>query len=303
MKAPRAAALAALLAAGACPALHAQDIEPRSYWNIPVGMNFVIAGVIRSEGGLATAPNLPIRDAHIRTDLGFLAYARGLDFWGKSGKVDVLLPFADLSGTATVLDQPAERKVSGLVDPRVRASINLYGAPALSPQEFSSYRQDLVIGTSVELVLPLGQYDSQRLINLGTHRWSVKPEIGLSKALGPWSVEAAAAVAFYGSNDNFFGGHTLQQAPVYYLQASVTRTFSGGIWAALGATYYLGGRTTLDGITRDDALGNSRLGFTAAVPINRAHSIKVNVSTGVLVRTGSDFDSIGIAWQYRWLDR
>jgi hypothetical protein len=45
---------------------------------------------------------------------------------------------------------------------------------------------------------------------------------------------------------------------------------------------------------------NSRLGFTFAMPVNIHHSIKLNLSTGASTRTGSDFDAITLAWQYRW---
>src|SRR5215831_4277002 len=196
-----------------------------------------------------------------------LAYARALDVWGRSGKFDVVLPYAWLSGSADVAGQPREREVSGFVDPRLRFSVNLYGAPALSLQEFASYKQDLIIGTSLQVSVPLGQYDADKLVNIGTNRWSVKPELGISKALGPLTLELATGVTFYTDNHDFFGGKTRAQAPIYSVQGHASYTLGAGFWVALDGTYYTGGRTTIDGEEGNDLQKNSRLGATVALPV------------------------------------
>jgi hypothetical protein len=187
------------------------------------------------------------RNADLQVHTTFLAYVRSLDVWGRSGKVDVVLPYAWLSGSADVEGQPRERDVSGLADPRLRFSVNLYGAPALSLQEFASYRQNLIIGTSLQVSLPLGQYDADKLVNIGTNRCSFKPEIGLSKAVGPLTLELTTGATFYTDNYDFFGGKTRAQAPIYSVQGHVSYSLGAGIWAALDSTYYTGGRTTVEG--------------------------------------------------------
>jgi hypothetical protein len=77
-------------------------------------------------------------------------------------------------------------------------------------------------------------------------------------------------------------------------------TFRPSLWLAVDGVYYTGGRTTLDGRRGDDLQENTRVGLTLAVPINKNNSIKFYAGTGVITRTGSDFDTIGIAWQIRW---
>ena len=257
--------LIALVALGVGAA--AQDLEPRAYVNTPIGLNFLLAGYGYMAGGVATDPSLPLQNAHLQVHSTILAYARSLDVWGKSGKVDVVLPYAWLSGTAEVAGQPRERDVSGLADPRLRFSVNLYGAPALSLQEFASYRQDLIIGVSLQVSAPLGQYDPDKLVNIGTNRWSVKPELGISKALGPLTLELATGVTFYTDNHDFFGGKTRAQAPIYSVQGHASYTLGAGIWVALDGTYYTGGRTTIDGEEGNDLQKNSRLGATVALPV------------------------------------
>ena len=279
---------------------YAQDLEPRAYANTPTGLNFLIAGYGYLTGGVATDPSLPLQNANLQVHSTILAYARSLDVWGKSGKVDVVVPYAWLSGSADVAGQPREREVSGFGDPRFRFSVNFYGAPALSLQEFAGYRQDLILGASLQVSAPLGQYDSDKLVNIGTNRWSIKPELGLSKAFGPLTLELAAGVSIYTDNHDFFGGQTRAQDPIYSLQGHVLYHFRSGIWAALDITYYTGGRTTIDGVEGNDLQKNVRLGATVALPVTRHHSVKLYASTGVSTRTGSDFDAVGIAWQYRW---
>jgi hypothetical protein len=283
----------------AAPRARAQDLEPRAYANTPVGLNFLIAGYSYTTGGIATDPALPIEDADLTLHTGLLAYARSLDFWGRSGKIDVVAPYSGLSGTALIMGQEREREVTGFHDPRVRLSVNLYGAPALSLEEFAAYEQDLIIGVSLAVTTPLGQYDSDKAVNLGTNRWSVKPELGISKALGPVTLELAAGATVYTKNDDFLG-RTREQAPLYTLQANVVYEFGWGIWGAVTVTYVTGGRTTVDGRQSDDRQNNLRVGGTLALPVNRYNSVKLYGATGASTRSGGEFDVIGIAWQYRW---
>jgi hypothetical protein len=267
--------------------------------NTPVGLNFLIAGYAYSTGSIATDPALPIEDADLTLHTGLLAYARSLDFWGRSGKVDVAVPYSGLSGTALFMDEEREREITGFHDPRLRLSVNVYGAPALSFEEFAAYRQDLIVGFSLAVTAPLGQYDDDKAVNLGTNRWSFKPELGVSKALGPVTLELVAGATVYTENDDFLG-RTREQAPLYSLQASVVYEIGWGIWGAVTTTYVTGGRTTVDGVKNDDRLDNVRLGATLSLPVNRHNSVRLYGATGVSTRTGGDFDVIGIAWQYRW---
>jgi hypothetical protein len=283
-------------ASGAC----AQDIEPRAYSNAPVGVNFLIAGYAYTQGGLAFDPASPLTDPDMKTSSAVLAYARVLDLWGLSGKFDAILPYTWLTGSALFAGEPVERDVGGPVDPRFRLSVNFYGAPALSLKEFASYEQDLIVGASLQVSLPLGQYDSSRLVNIGTNRWSFKPELGVSKALGRWTLEGAAAATFYTDNEDFFGGQTRSQDPLYSLRGHAIYSFGNGVWASLDATYFAGGRTTLDGARGSDLQQNWRVGGTLALPVDLKNSVKLYASSGVSARTGNNFDLIGIAWQYRW---
>lgn len=279
---------------------HAGEIEPRAFVNTPVGINFLLAGYVYSDGGLATPGSVPIKNAQLKMNTGVFAYARTLDVWGKSGKFDVILPYSQISGNAGFAGQTRERNVSGLNDPLFRFSVNFYGAPALSVQEFANYQQNLIIGASVQVSVPLGQYDQTKLVNLGNNRWFVKPNIGISKAWGAITLELSAGVTFFSANDDYLGGHTLEQAPVCSTQVHVTYNLGRGFWAALSGTYDYGGRATVDDVRSDDFQNNSRVGATFALPVNRNNSIKLFASAGIHTSIGSDVNLVGIIWQYRW---
>jgi hypothetical protein len=279
---------------------HAGEIEPRAYVNTPVGVNFLLAGYVYTDGGLSTSGASPIKDAKLTMNTGVLAFARSLDVWGKSGKFDVIVPYSQLSGNALVDGKERERNISGFHDPLFRFSVNLYGAPALSLEEFATYQQDVIIGASVQVSVPLGQYEKEKLVNLGNNRWFVKPDIGISKAWGSLTLELSTGAYFFTNNDGYFGGKTLKQDPLLTMQAHATYNITRGIWAALSWTYDYGGRTTIDGKRSDTFYSNSRLGATLAIPLNRNNSIKLYGSTSLHTTAGTEFDLVGIVWQYRW---
>ncbi|MBK5095623.1 MAG: transporter, partial [Deltaproteobacteria bacterium] len=264
------------------------------------GMNFLVAGYGYSEGSVLSDPSVPLTDGNVRIHGPVLGYARSLDLWGMSGGFDAVVPYGCASGSAVFEGEFFERDICGMGDPRFRISVNFYGAPALTLEEFARYRQDVIVGASLQVGAPLGQYDGDKLLNIGTNRWFFKPEIGIGKEWGPVILELAAAAAFYTRNSDFLGGQENELDPIYSLQGHIIYSFRSGIWGALDATYYRGGRSTVDGVKGDDLQENSRLGATLAIPVNRYHSVKLYGSTGVSTRTGTDFDAIGVAWQVRW---
>ena len=296
---PLVVALAAL-ALGGVPSAAAQTMEPMSYSNAPIGLNFLIAGYSHQWGNVLADPSLPVRDVEASVDAGNLAYSRIIDVWGQSGSLAMVVPYAWLSASGEVFEQARSTSRTGLADTSMRLSVNLYGAPALSLQEFAKYQQDTIVGVSLFVTAPTGQYDPNRLINIGTNRWSFKPELGVSKGLGAWTLEAAAGVTFYTDNDAFAGDGVRRQDPLYSVQGHAIYNFNPRLWAALDSTYYTGGRTTVNGVIGDDLQRNSRWGGTLAYSIDRLNSLKLYYSSGLAARTGTDFQIVGLAWQHRW---
>jgi hypothetical protein len=229
-----------------------------------------------------------------------LGYARSLDLGGLSGKFDVIVPFARLSGTARFLGELAERRVEGAGDPLVRLSAILYGAPAMTPEAFKAYKQDLLIGAGVQVVPPLGQYDPAKLINLSGHRWAVRPNLALSKTFGRWVLELRGDVSLFTENDDFFSGRRRGESPIWAGQGHLIYNWPSGAWGSLDASYFTGGQATVNGVRTGDSLQNGRVGGTFTAPVTTRHSLKVFGSGGISARTHANFGLLGIAWQYRW---
>ena len=113
-------ALAALLTLAwllAASSARAQDIEPRQYANTPVGVNFLISGYAYTQGGLSFDPALPVTNPDLDTSSAVLGFARSLDFWGRSGKVDFVVPYTWMSGSADLDGEPVSRKSADLPIP------------------------------------------------------------------------------------------------------------------------------------------------------------------------------------------
>lgn len=282
--------------------LSAQTLEPKLYANLPIGFNVVIFGYGHTQGAIPENYSLGLEDPNLNIDSAFLAYAKSFDILGHNAKFDLILSSSSLYGTAEVDGSDVSRDVAGRGDTKVRLSFNLFGAPALSLKEFASYQPDTLVGVSIQATIPTGQYDSSKLVNISAHRWALKPGIGISKTISDFTFEFSADAEFYTSNDDFYGGVKRKQDPIYSTQAHILYTFSRGMWLGVGANYYWGGKYSNDGVRADNALRNVRLGATLAYPINKRHAIKLYGNSGINTRYGTDFDAIGIVWQYNWSD-
>jgi hypothetical protein len=285
------------------PAVHGQELEPRAYSPNPVGANFVLFAYARSTGDILFDPSLPITDVEARTSSATVLYGRTFGLLGRSASAAILGSYAWGTTSGAVNDEQRTVERSGLADVRARVTVNLIGGPALSAVDFAKRSERSTLGASLFVVAPAGQYDSSRLINIGTNRWALKPELGWSQPMKRWVFEVYAAAWLYADNEDFFGGSVREQSPLYTLQTHVSYTFRPRLWLAGDATFYTGGSTTLDGVAREDRQENARLGLTLSVPVGRRHALKVSGSTGAVTRIGGDFDTLGVAWQTLWFDR
>jgi hypothetical protein len=292
---------AAAAAMGAFGLVRAQTMEPLSYTNSPIGLNFLIIGYSYQTGSVLADPSLPISNVKATVDNATVAYSHIMDYFGQSGSVALVVPYVWLSASGDVLEQQRSVDRAGLSDIALRFSVNLYGAPALSLKEFSQYHQNVIIGASLVVTAPAGEYMPSKLVNIGTNRWSFMPSLGVSKALKQWTIEGAAGVTFFTNNDEFLGSNTRQQDPLFSVQGHAIYNFNRKLWAALDGTYYTGGRTSENGgALNNDLERNSRWGATLAYSLTRHNSIKFYFSEGLTERSGTDFRVVGIAWQHRY---
>jgi hypothetical protein len=280
----------------------AQEIEPRAFAPSPVGVTFVLVGTGQSTGGVLTDPSLPVDDVDAEINAGLLGLGRNFSLFGRLASVAIAQPYLSGKFTGTLDGEPAAASRSGFGDTKLRFSVNFLGNPAMTPAEFSQRKPQTTIGASLSVSAPTGVYHPSKLINVGTNRWAVKPEIGVSHPVGRWTLEATAGVWLFEDNPEFFGGRHREQDPLASLQAHVGYTFRPRLWLAANATYYDGGESTVDGVAKDDRQSNSRYGLTLSLPLARSQSLKLYWSDGATTRIGSDFTSYGLSWQVTLID-
>ena len=276
----------------------AQDLEPRSYSNIPIDMHFLAAGYGRSQGGLSPAPEVPLKDSDVEINAGILGYATTFDLGGSSSKFDMAASRVCISGSAIFQGEYVEGERCGFSDPTFRLTWNFYGAPSLTRQEFAQYQEGFVMGASLQVTAPLGDYDASKLVNIGANQWVFRPGFGVSYKVGDWYYSANTTVRLYQDNDEFYNGIYLEKAPQYSLQGHLIYSLAKGQWLSLSANYFIGGQTRKDGVDANDEQDNSRFGLTYSLALNQQHSLKFYANTGVITRIGNDFDSFGLLWQY-----
>ena len=282
--------------------LSAQDLTPRAYRITPVRSNAVTLTYSFSSGSIFADSNVPVTDFLARYHAEVLSYYHSFDFLGRSANVTGSLPYARGNFEGRVANAENNIYRSGLADMRLRLSVNVLGAPAMSVKEFFDWREKSTVGVSLTVVAPTGQYDPARLINPGSNRWAAKPELGFAKRWGVWTVDLYAGAWFFRQNAKFFpGSNTRGQTPVAAGEAHLTHNLTRRCWLSLDGNYWIGGRTKINGVTKSDLQKNSRLGTTFAIPLNSHQSLKLSYSAGSYVSIGGDYQNISVAWQYSWI--
>ncbi|MGH9629496.1 MAG: transporter [Bryobacteraceae bacterium] len=225
-------------------------------------MNALVVAYGRSGGDVLFDPSLPVEDVRATIHSGALGYYRSIGLFGRSANIRIGMPYAlgNMRGLLAGADTEIYR--SGVADMRVQISANLIGAPQMNLRQFAEYRRGTTIWSSLAMVIPTGQYDPARLINIGTNRWAFKPEMAMSQATGKWTVEGYAAAWLFTKNPQFQGNHVRKQSPLLTYQVHLSRNLKPGLWWAADFTYYHGGASQIGEVERQDFLRNARLGLT-----------------------------------------
>jgi hypothetical protein len=242
-------------------------------------------------------------DASAKISASSLGYARTFGVAGRAANFGVIVPYVlgDLEGL--YLGEQAFAERSGFGDLGVRFSVNLFGAPAMSAKEFSTFRPRTLIGASFVVTAPTGEYDPTKAINIGTNRWAFKPEIGIVYVMKRWAIDAYVGGRFFTDNTDFFGGSTRTQDPILSTQCHLRYLFRPGLWAAVDANFWRGGQTTVGGIANNDQQSNSRVGLTVSMRLGGGHSLRIAASRGAFTRIGGDFASFGASYGYSWMGK
>jgi hypothetical protein len=280
----------------------AQDLEPRAYIRLPSGLNVVLPGFSYSSGRVLTDPSVPLKDFKASVGTFSLGYARTFSLFGKSAQAFAVVPLCVANASALVNGQFQEVDRRGSADMRGRLSVLLIGGKSSTKAEFAKQKKpSTILGTSLTMQMPTGQYFADKLVNLGSGRWAFKPEIALSQALSKrWLLDLYTAAWFFTDNHNYFGNTLRAQHAIGSIQTHISYNIGPLSWAAFDATYYTGGKSTVNDAPNNDKVSNVRLGTTLALPTSKRSGLKIAFTTGALVVKGSDFTTVSVGWSYTW---
>lgn len=278
----------------------AQELEPRAYSPAPAGLNILILGYSYSSGNVLVDASLPIKDLSAKVNVMNVGWAHVLGIAGRQAQVSVVAPYIRGSMQGIVDGESAGITRSGLADVQVRTSLNLIGAPAMNLKEFSKYKQHTILGVSLKMIIPSGQYTSAKLINLSSNRWAFKPEVGISQRFGQWSTDFYAGAWLFADNQEFYGNEVRSQDPIGTAQFHLSYDVRPHLWAAFDATFFSGGQTTVGNTRKADLQKNARLGITFSVPLPRRQSLKFAYNSGAFTSVGADFKVVSFGYQYTW---
>jgi Putative MetA-pathway of phenol degradation len=297
-RAARGASLVILVTAVASSRVSAQELEPGAYTVSPVGINVLNLSYVFNTGDVNFDPSLPVEDGNARVHSGTFALGRSINLAGRSATALVAVPIVGGHVTGKYLGQPAFVDRTGLADMRLRLGVNLYGEPARKLPEFvKTQRSKVNIGASVTVVLPTGQYDPKRIINLGVNRAAFKPEAAIIRNYEHWMFEIYGGAWLFMDNKDFLNGHVRSQEPLASLQFSLRRTFQSGLWISANANIYRGGRSAVDDLAKQDFQSNSRVGTTLTMPLARRNSFRFALSKGAYTTIGADFLGVSVSFQ------
>ena len=288
----------------------AQDLAPRAYLITPIHSNAITMAYGFYSGNLDLG-NVPITDATARASVPVISYFHSMNFFGRTSSFVAYLPYGVGNFEGKVFNSETNAYRSGLLDSVYRFSVNLNGGPAMTVRDFQKWRQKTIVGVSLRVVAPTGQYDPTKLINWGNNRWGFKPELGLSRRWGHWVVDAYGGAWFYTTNPEFFSKNQFNpgvskqtQAPIGAFEGHLSYDVKPRLWASFDGNFWFGGTTSLNGVENPSStLRSSRVGGTVSFPVTKHQSIKLSYSNGTYVKYGGDFQNVSVGWQYSWLGR
>ena len=287
------------------PLSRAIELEPRRWSHLPINANFVGVGGYYTEADIYFDPALPIENAEMEMQGLAVKYIRTFQLFEKSARIDVMQDFQEGRWKGLVGGKSSSIKRSGLSDSRLRFAINLKGAPPLAGKDFASYRTstdiETLLGAALVVHFPTGEYLSDKLINLGKNRFTFRPQFGVVHNRGRLSMELTGAAWFYTDNNDFYNGSTLEQDPLFTMQAHLVYTVRPGIWATGSVGYGSGGATKVNGAENDDRRGDLAWALALGFPLTNKLGAKISyLNTRTQQEIGQDTATIALGLSFFW---
>ena len=272
----------------------------RDYLNAPVDTWLAIynagyTSAVTPEDGTDTVPG-------VRSNVfaQSLVLTRIMDYWGRTGGVSIVLPYAFLDTTAG----PFRASANGASDIGFLWQMNIFGGPALTRAEFQSFIPQTFSSFHLLVTTPIGTYNPTSPINPSANRWMVSPTVNFSYTPDQgWSwIETYVSGRFFTDNNNYLvnGAQTLSQKPILRLEEHLSRNVTNALWLSLDAFYNLGGETSIDGFGQDNMANTLRVGAGLGLRLWRGADLGLNYER-VVAKPAGEPDSQTVRFTLRQL--
>ena len=281
----------------------ALDPQPRQWSHLPIGKSFLGGGYANTSADIYFDPALSLNDVSMEVDTWAAKFIHSYDFLGKSARIDITLPYQHGHWQGLVNGEKTAISRDGMADSIVRFGVNLFGGPALKGREYIQYRRsansETIVGAGVAIRLPTGQYDQDKLINLGKNRYALRPQLGVVHVSGPWTVELTAEVSIFSDNDDFYTGSRLEEAPLYFVHGHLLYSFRPGLWLGVSSGFDDGGQVKIDGTVRTKNKRNTGYALNVAYPLTAKSGLRINfIDTRTKESTGLDSNTFTLSYSY-----
>jgi len=279
----------------------AQFTDPHNYDNSPVGINQLELSYAYVHANASIDTSLIVAGAKFNLNQGTIGYTRYFSLFHRMTWVDASVPIAGLSGSISGTN--IQGSVTGAGDSSYGLGMLLKGGPALDVAQFENYTPTTVLGVSLAFTAPTGLYDSGRILNLGSARWSFKPEFALSHPFGleqKWQVDAYANVYFYTDNTSYRGRQILQQQPLPGVEGHISYSFNERLWASIDTRYSFHGTTFINDVNQSNAQQNFILGSEMNISLNSRNALVLEFAKALVHHNGPAVSGFSLKYDYSW---
>jgi Putative MetA-pathway of phenol degradation len=279
----------------------AQFTDPRTYNNSPVGINQLELNYARVHANASIDTSLIITGAKIDLNQGIIDYTRYFGLLRRLTWVEAGVPIAGLGGS--VAGTNIQGSIVGAGDSSYAAGILLKGGSALSLAEFEKCRPTTTLGVSLTITAPTGSYNANKILNLGSGRWSFKPEFAAAHPFGSeqqWEIEAYANVYFYTNNTSYHGREILRQEALPGLEGHLSYSFNDRLWTSLDTRYSFRGATAVNGVDQNNPQRNFILGTEMNISLNARNSLVLEFGKALVHRNGPSVVGFSVKYDYTW---
>ncbi|MFC4995232.1 transporter [Rubritalea tangerina] len=285
--------------------LCAQELTPRRWSHLPTDKNLMGLGYAYTQADIFLDPVLQVENLELELQTLALRYIRTFEFLGTSSRFELGQGYQDGIYRGLLRGEQASAYRSGPTDTLLRISSILYGAPPLKGKEFAQYRKSVqnsetLIGAALILQLPTGDYSENQLINIGSNRFTIRPQIGIVHQRDKWTFETSASMWAFSDNNEFWQGTHRQQDPLWAFQSHLIYTFQPGFWSSASIGYGIGAENEVNGINKNDSAENLAFSLAGGYAFTRNFGAKI-AYIGTRTQTDKSFDSDTLALGFSWI--